>query len=178
MPKLERIDVVARSMDRAQAFCDRMRARIGVELRAAGDAEKAVAGSDIVTTATGARKPVFNGRWLKPGTHVNAVGSNFANKQEIDANAVSRSTRIVVDDWDVARIESGDLLIADQEIGLDWASVEPLANVVAGKTPGRRNESEITLFESQGIGLEDLAAAYRVLELASSSSVGEEIALR
>ena len=102
--------------------------------------------------------------------HINAAGSNFANKRELDAAAVKRADRIVADDVAVARLESGDLIGAEAEAGLDWSAVLPLSDVVAGKAAGRTSPGEVTLFESQGIGLEDLAAACRVLQLAREPS--------
>lgn len=118
---------------------------------------------------------MFDGRWLRAGVHVNAVGSNFPNKQELDVAAIQRADRIVVDDVATARQECGDLLGAEAQAGLDWSTVLPLSHVVAGIVPGRASPQEITLFESQGLGLEDLAAASRVLELARDRGIGMEI---
>jgi len=110
--------------------------------------------------------------------HINAAGSNFANKRELDAIAVKRADLIVADDVAVARLESGDLLGTEAESGFDWSAVLPLSDVVAGKAPGRTSPEQVTLFESQGIGLEDLAAACRVLDLARERGVGTEIPIR
>jgi len=168
LPALERVTVVSRSPARAQDFCDRMAGRTRLVFAASADAEAAVRGADIVTTATGSATPVFDGQWLSPGTHVNAIGSNYATKQEIDAGTVRRSARIVADDLDVARIESGDLLAAAASGQLDWARVVALADVVGGRVLGRGSDDDITLFESHGMALEDLAAACRVLDLAEA----------
>jgi ornithine cyclodeaminase/alanine dehydrogenase-like protein (mu-crystallin family) len=99
------------------------------------DPERAVAEADVVTAATGSSTPVFDGRWLRPGTHINGIGSNFAQKQELDAHTVRRAQRIVVDDMDVARLECGDLLHPDASAGLDWSTVHTLADVVGGFRP-------------------------------------------
>ena len=172
LPKLERVNVVGRSPERVERFCADMKAI--AKLVPANDVRKAVEEADIVTTATGAREPVFDGSWLRPGTHVNAIGSNFADKQEIDATAVRRSNRIVADDVDVARIESGDLIAAK----VDWTRVHPLSDVVGGRLPGRAASEEITLFESQGLALEDLAAGCLAVQLAREQGVGMEIPIR
>src|SRR5262249_54429094 len=113
--------------------------------------------ADIVIAATGAREPLFDGRWLCPGTHINAMGSNYADKRELDGTTVQQADLIVVDDLNVARTESGDLLAPD--VNVDWSAVRALADVVAGKAPGRTSPDQITLFESQGLGIEDLAVA-------------------
>jgi ornithine cyclodeaminase/alanine dehydrogenase-like protein (mu-crystallin family) len=178
LPKLERVNVLGRSPERVRRFCDTMRQRVNLELIIGRDPETAVSEADVVTTITGSREPVFDGRWLRPGVHVNAAGSNFADKREIDATAVQRANRIVVDDVALARIESGDLLSAEVHASLDWNSVQALCQVVASGAPARRPPDEITLFESHGLGLEDLAVAARVLELARAQGIGIEIPIR
>jgi len=179
LPKLERIDVViSRSAERTERFCREMAARTGLTLTPTSDARRAVEGADVITTSTGARTPVFDGAWLTPGTHVNAIGSNFAQKQEIDVTAVRRADVIVADDVEVAKIECGDLIDAAAQGALNWARVHGLAQVVAGEIRGRADANQITLFESQGLGLEDLAAGLRAIELARSRGVGIEIPLR
>jgi alanine dehydrogenase len=174
LPKLERINVVSRSPERARQFCSDVMAAVDVEVVHAQDIEQAVAAADVVTTATGSHRPLFDGAWLRPGVHVNAVGSNYAEKRELDEAAVRRANRIVVDDIAVAKLESGDLM----NIDLDWSAIRPLSDVVAGRTPGRASREEITLFESQGLGLEDLAVACHVLRRARESGAGIEIPIR
>jgi ornithine cyclodeaminase/alanine dehydrogenase-like protein (mu-crystallin family) len=178
LPSLERINVVSRSAENARRFCSSVTAAFDVEAVHAQDVERAVAEADVVTTATGAHQPLFDGAWLRRGVHINAVGSNYAEKRELDAVAVRRANRIVVDDVAVARIESGDLVGAAQEIALDWSSIRPLSDIVAGLAPGRMAPDEITLFESQGIGLEDLAVACHVLSRARESGCGIEVPIR
>ena len=163
---LRKVYVVSRSPERARAFCQRMAARVpGVELCAVERAEQAVREADVVTTITSSRTPVLQGEWLRPGTHVNAAGSNHAARQELDPQAVLRARRVVVDDLEQARRESGDLIAAEPH-GFAWSSALELAAVVAGAVPGRLDADEITLFESQGVALEDVALARRVLEKA------------
>lgn len=178
LPRLERVNVVGRSPERVQRFCRVMAERLHLNLVISRDPEQAVREADVVTTVTGSSEPVFDGHWLRPGVHINAVGSNFAEKRELDATAVRRAGCIVVDDIAVARIECGDLLAAETQASLDWNAVHPLCNVVAGLVPGRTTTDEITLFESHGIGLEDLAVANRVIELAMKRGEGMEIPIR
>jgi ornithine cyclodeaminase/alanine dehydrogenase-like protein (mu-crystallin family) len=172
LPNLERINLVSRSPERARQFCSDL--KVELEVVHAKDVEQAVAAADVITTATGTRQPLFDGAWLRPGVHVNAVGSNYAEKRELDAVAVRRASRIVVDDIAVAKMESGDLIGVD----VDWSSIRPLSDVVAGRAPGRASRDEITLFESQGLGLEDLAVACHVVRRARESGRGIEIPIR
>lgn len=175
LPKLERVNLVSRSSERAQQFCEAMMRSTRLRVVVASDIERAISEADVITTATGVHRPLFSGSWLRAGVHVNAIGSNFAEKQELDATAVRLASRIVVDDMEVARMESGDLIAADAEGQLDWSAVRSLSDVVRGLAPGRTTPEEITLFESQGIGLEDLAAACHVLKRARELGIGMEI---
>jgi len=174
LPSLERINVVSRSPERARKFCSDLMAAVDVEVVIAQDVAQAIAAADVVTTATGSHKPLFDGAWLRPGVHVNAVGSNYAEKREIDTVAVRRASRIVVDDIAVAKLESGDLINSE----VDWSSIRSLSEVVTGRAPGRGSRDEITLFESQGLGLEDLAVACHVVRRARESGRGVEIPIR
>lgn len=174
MPALEHVLVWSRSPERVAAFCAEMGPRVAARLEPAVDLRAAIAQADIVTTVTGASRPVFEGGWLVPGTHVNAVGSNFSSKQEIDAVTLARAARVVADDVDVARTECGDLLLCPD---FDWSRLQSLAAVVAGQVPGRGDDREITVFESQGLGLEDLAMAHVLIREARAQGEGIEIPL-
>lgn len=125
----------------------------------ATSARQAVKGADLVCTTTAAREPVLEGAWLAPGCHINAVGACLPSARELDAAAVARS-RLFVDRRESALAEAGDLLLAVAEgaVTVEHIAAE-LGEVVLGRHPGRRNSNEITLFESLGIGVEDVAAA-------------------
>lgn len=169
------VSVYGRDPTRRAAFAEKMAGRLRVAVEPAASAEDAVGESDIVITATSARNPVLLGRWLRPGMHINAVGVNWANKRELDEEAVRRAGRIIVDDREQAVIECGDLLPLVAAGVLGWDAVHELGDVVAGKTPGRAAFQEITLFESQGLAIEDLAAAAVLIKRARASGVGQEI---
>jgi ornithine cyclodeaminase/alanine dehydrogenase-like protein (mu-crystallin family) len=100
---------------------------------------------------------VVFGEWLKPGVHINAAGSNWVNKREIDEAAVKRSELIVADHREQSKIEAGDLI----DIVEDWSTVYELTDVVKGKV-GRASSEQITLFKSNGIALEDIASALHI----------------
>jgi ornithine cyclodeaminase/alanine dehydrogenase-like protein (mu-crystallin family) len=174
--RLEEVRVFARDRGRLIDFCGAV-AKIGVAVRAAASAEAAVRGADIVVTATSAATPVLAGAWIAPGTHVNAVGSNRPDRRELDGDAVARAGLIVCDSIDQARLEAGDLLLAETVPGMPGPierAVE-LAAVVAGKHPGRPDARAITLFKSLGLGLEDLAAASLVFDRARAAGAGRLI---
>ncbi|MDR5696071.1 MAG: ornithine cyclodeaminase family protein [Armatimonadota bacterium] len=167
------VKAYSRNPERCAAFAEEMVQTLGVQVEAVKSAEEAVEGGDILITATTASQPVLRGSWLRPGVHINAIGSNWAHKQEVDIETVSRSHIVVVDSREQARIESGDLIAAANAGKLNWEEVVELADVVAGRAPGRRSSEEITLFESQGIALEDVTAAKLVYDRAQDLGVGQ-----
>ena len=169
LPYLRRVLVVGRSAGRRNRYIAQMRRRTGLSFEAA-EPEAAVRGADVLITATGSYEPVFDGAQLSPGTHVNAVGSNLAQKRELDAETLHRAGRVVVDSAEVAHLESGDLLMNN----FDWDRLEELGPIVAGQASGREGD-EITVFESHGLALEDLACAVRVLRRARELGIGAEL---
>src|SRR5258708_37171645 len=118
-----------------------------------------MAESDIVVTATTSKTPVFDGSLLRPGTHVNAVGSNSLAKAEVDVTTVTRADRVVVDSIEQSKKESGDLLAPVELRKIRWVQVRELHEVVTGGDPGRESDEEVTLFMSNGLALEDIATA-------------------
>lgn len=170
LPCLREVLVVGRSEERRDRFVAKVRERFDLAVEAAAP-EEAVRAADVLVTATGSAEPLFDGAWLKPGTHINAAGSNYAEKRELDAEVVRRADRVVADSAAVARLESGDLIRND----FDWRRLDELCSVVVGEASGRRTEEEITVFESQGLALEDLVCAVRVLARARESGVGTEL---
>ena len=174
---VERFLVYGRDENRRRAFCTELAADTGVPFEPMARAEEAVRPADIVVTATTAREPVIAGAWLRPGTHVNAMGSNWHNRREVDDEAVERSAIVAVDALDQALIEAGDLVIPAEAGLFSFERAVELGKIVAGEVPGRDSEQQITLFKSLGIGLEDVATAGRVYELARERGLGQELDL-
>ena len=173
--KLDLVRVYSRDAARREAFAKDMAAKIGVRVVAVGSAEEAVRGADIVTTMTNSTKPVLLGKWLERGTHVNAAGVNFAEKAEIDAEAVERADLIAADSVEQSKMEAGDLIQAFARDLKRWDEVREFSGIVAGKIPGRTNRDQITLFKSNGIAMEDVVVAGRVYELARERRMGREV---
>jgi len=175
--KLKRVRAFGRDQQRRETFCREMSERLGVTVEPASSAEAAVKGAEIIITATPALKIVLEGAWLAPGMHINAVGANWAQKRELDAAAVERAGKIVVDSVEQAKMEAGDLIQAFGEDQSRWNAVQELAQIVSGKEAGRNGADQITLFKSNGIATWDLAAAVRVYELAVAKGLGQKIPL-
>ena len=125
-------------------------------MTASNSAEEAVRGADIVVTATNAKEPVLEGGWISDGTLVNAMGSNVANRRELPADLVKRAGLVAVDSIEQARIEAGDLILAES-----WDNVVELQNVKPRYDPNR-----VTIFKSIGLGVEDVAAGAFIYERA------------
>lgn len=172
---LKSVRAFSRTPASRMAFADTMSAEIGVGVEPVDTARAAVEGAEIIVTATDSRQPVLSGEWLTAGVHVNAVGSNFLGKAEIDRAAVRHADVIVVDSKEQAELEAGDLAQAVDDGSLQWANVAELGAVVVGQSAGRREVSDITLFKSVGLAIEDVAAAARVVELARQRGVGRTI---
>jgi ornithine cyclodeaminase len=154
-----------------------MTQQLGVPVEPADSPEAVVKGMDVVITSTSAREPLFDGNWLEAGAHMNAIGSNALIRREIDDTSVRRSTLIVVDSKEQARLECGDLLGPLERGVIHWGQVRELGDVVAGFCPGRRQASDITLFESHGLAVWDLAAGMAVYDAAKAKGIGREIPL-
>ena len=145
-----------------------------IGIHPAGSLREAVDGAEILTTITSAGRPIFPGEWVQAGQHLNVCGSNYPDRREIDGRVVGRADLVVADDAEAARVEAGDLLLAEREGQMNWARVHSLREVVTGST-GSRQPSDVTLFKSVGLALEDVAAGAALLELALARGVGERL---
>ena len=146
-----------------------------IEVVECDSVEDAVRGAQVVATATSASEPVLEGAWLDEGTHVNAIGANDASRREIDSTVVARASVIVTDEPDQARYEAGDLIEPVVEGVIDWHDVHGVDELVGGAIPGRQSPDEITLFESLGTAIGDVALAARAYEMALDRGIGIEL---
>jgi alanine dehydrogenase len=172
--KLSRVIVYSRTEESRKAFAEKMSERLGMEIETTHAPEEPAA-QDIVVTASSSREPVLLGEWLHPGAHVNAAGSNFLFKSELDRNVVKRASLVTIDSREELGLEAGSLL-QPLETGLVVPeAVRELGQVIAGQVPGRQSPEDVTLFASQGIPLEDLAVARLVYDRAVEKGVGREM---
>jgi ornithine cyclodeaminase/alanine dehydrogenase-like protein (mu-crystallin family) len=173
--KLKRVFILSRRPERCDEFIKKMQPHVKVELLAPRSAEEAVRSSQIVTTITNSREPVLKGEWLQPGTHVNAAGGNSLIRSEFDNEVVLRSNCIVVDSIEQCKIEYGEFLTAIESGKRHWEDFTELRDVVAGCKSGRTGASDITVFKSGGIALEDVAIGKTVYERAIERGVGRHL---
>lgn len=173
---LRRIRVWSRDPHSAQQFASWAADR-GFAVEACSDVRTAVDGADLICTVTASRQPLFDGDWVAPGAHLNAVGAFEAGARELPGNLVARAT-VVVDSREEAAKSAGDLLLARQDGLPDKAFDYPeLVEVLSGGRAGRSDDSEITVFESLGLAIEDIAAAAHVVQAAQQQDTGIEVSL-
>ena len=164
------------SKERLKAFSKEMSAKLGIDITAVIDtSEPALA--DIVVTATTSDKPFLMSRWVRAGTHINAMGANAPTKSEIDPDLMKRA-KIFVDFKEQVLTEAGDIIDIVKSGELKEAEISAeLGELVVGTKRGRSDAEEITLFKSVGVAIEDLALALEVYERARKLGIGKEITL-
>jgi len=148
---------------------------IGVKIDVVQSAREAVQGADLLVTVTTAQEPIVKADWLKPGMHINAVGSHRPDLREIDG-ATLAAAKIVVDSREAIMAECGDILLAIQEKAITADTIHAeIGEVLAGKKAGRTSSDEITLYKAVGIAIQDVATAHLVYRKALEQNVGTNI---
>jgi ornithine cyclodeaminase/alanine dehydrogenase-like protein (mu-crystallin family) len=171
LPHLRDVMVVGRAPTRRDSFVARLSAKFPNLLFSTATAEDAVRAADVVVTATGATEPLFDGAWLRPGTHVNAIGSNQSGTREIDLTTLTRASSVIVDSRAVAAQEGGDFLVN----GFNIAEAVELGEVLVGSAEGRRDIGDITVFDSHGLAIQDLVCGLHVLWAAERLGRGHRV---
>ena len=162
--RLGAVTVWGRSLERAAAFAERLGAELGLPVTACASAEAAVAEADIVCTVTNAAEPVLLGRWVRPGTHLNLVGSSYAGPVEVDDDLVLRA-RFIADSREGVLAQGAEFLHA-KAAGLvsDEHVVGEIGQVLDGALEGRQSPDQVTVYKSLGHIVQDLAAAQALYE--------------
>ncbi len=159
------VRVWSRSAGKREEFARKLAERTQIKVQAVDSARDAVSEADVVVTATNAKEPVLEAGWIAPGTHINAVGSNQIGKRELPRDLVyGKADLVAVDSVEQSKMESGDLMIPlKEDAGLSYAAVE-FADIVSRRHTGRTNDTEITIFKSNGLAVEDVAAAGYIVD--------------
>jgi ornithine cyclodeaminase/alanine dehydrogenase-like protein (mu-crystallin family) len=173
--KIRHVQVYSLHEERRRQFAAEMSPVCQTEIEPVPRPEMAAEDKDIIITATTSREPVLNGHWIAEGTHINAIGSNFLGKAEIDAVAVRRCESIAVDSKEQARLEAGDFVQPLEDGSIHWADIHELGQIIVGRYTGRAHPQDVTLFKSLGIAVEDVAVAARVYAAAKAAGVGRQI---
>ena len=174
---IRQVTVVTRTGQRDAEFCAMMRAQLAIPVTPTRDVQAAVEAAEIICTATNCSTPLFRGEWLRPGVHINAIGAYTRTMRELDGVAVQRS-HVVVDHLPAAQAEAGDILLAQAEgaIGADHV-VGSLGQLLAGEIAGRTSPTQITLFKSVGLAMQDAVTAAWIYKVAVEQGVGQRVTL-
>jgi len=169
---ITRARVAARNIEHAQQLVREMQPRVGFPIEPVGTNEEAVRDADVIVTATSSLEPVINRDWISPGAHVNAIGTHSPNSREIDS-ATMAVARIFTDRRESALNEAGDYLLAAKEGLITPESIlGEIGELLIGTKTGRTSATEITLFKSLGLAIEDVVSADYLYQKAQSQNAG------
>ena len=174
---IKRVKVFARTPEHRESYARAMEKELGVEVLPAPSAQACVADAGVVVTITKSAEPVCRADWLAHGAHVNAAGANSADRREIDAETVLRAAVKATDHVEQAKVEAGEFRELVAAGKLVWSAIRELGEFVTGTAKGRTSPSDLTLFKSLGIALEDVAFAELVYQRALAVGVGKPIPL-
>jgi alanine dehydrogenase len=167
------VRLYSRTRARAENFAARAGAELGVRVEVVASVEEAVRGQEIVITATPSRTPIVRADWVAPGAHINAIGADAPGKQELEPE-ILLGARLIVDDL-VQALHSGEINVAVADGRLTRGAVAgSLGEVVAGLKPGRQGPEEVTVFDSTGLIIQDLAVAELAFRLCRERGLGRE----
>lgn len=172
---LKKIFVYSRNTEKREKFSKEMEKLLGVEVAPVEVPSEVMKEADCVITSTTSFEPVFQGAWLRPGVHVNAIGGNFLFKREIDEKTVASARVIAVESREQSRLEAGELLPLVEKGRLQWTDLVELGEIVAGKAEGRVSDEDVTLFKSVGIAIEDIAVAAHTYKAAMAAGLGRSL---
>jgi alanine dehydrogenase len=175
--EIEEVRIFSPNRDHREAAADAAAKRVDAVVRATATVEDAVENAEVVVTITTSREPVLSVTHLRPDCHINAVGSNRIGAAELDESVFSAAKAVAADSIDQAKLEAGDLARAVSAGAMSWDRVVELGSIVAASRTSegwRRPEKGLTVFESLGVGTEDVALARTVYERAKSSGTGRK----
>lgn len=173
--QIRTVSAVGRDRGRLDQFIADMAPKVPVEIRAAASVQDAVSGADLVVTTTTARDPIVESGWIRPGCHINAVGSSIPTARELSSELMARG-RIYADSRESLINESGDFLRAQDHRLIDEnAIVGEIGEVLLEMVPGRTHDEEITIFKSLGLAVEDIASARHVVQAGIERGIGQVV---
>ena len=172
---IKRVKVFARAGERREAYARAMESELNLEVRPAPSGQACVAEADVVVTITNSAEPVCRADWLAEGAHVNVAGANSYDRREVDAETVLRAAVKATDHVEQAKVEAGEFRELVAAGKLAWSAIRELGELVTGKASGRSSPSDLTLFKSLGIALEDVAFAELVYQRTLAARAGRPI---
>lgn len=170
-----RVLVWSRHEERSRAYAEEMVARFGLSVKVAGSAREAVEAADLVITTTPSREPIVQAEWLRPGVHITAMGSDGPDKRELASGVLARADKLVADRLDQC-LRLGEIHHAVVDGTIDVAKIHgELGAIAAGDKPGRELDTEITVADLTGVGVQDAAVAAFVVGAALAAGLGTRL---
>ena len=173
---IEEVRICNRKIEIARKLEEEVEKSFGLKAVSVKTVEEAISGVDVISTTTPARQPLIMDEWVSPGIHINAIGADAPGKQELDPKILKRA-KIVVDDREQA-LYSGEVnvpfsrgIIKESDIYAD------IGEIVTGKKKGRASDEEITIFDSTGLAIQDIATAWMIYQKAIKKGLGKEVEL-
>lgn len=171
---IEEVSVYCRTPSTREEFAKKTSKKYGIDVIPASTAKEAVKGKDIIVTATPSTKPIIKSDWTPPGVHICAIGADAPGKQELDPKILIRG-RVFVDSWEQAS-HSGEINVPLKESLLSKDDIAgTLGQLIIGEIPGRIKDDEITIFDSTGLSVQDMATAALIYERALKKKIGVKI---
>jgi len=162
------------SDEAAGQFSSEMSGKLNLKIIRAKSPDEIIEKSDIICTATSSPTPIFDGKAVREGTHINGIGSHTPNARELDTAIIKRS-KFIADSYEACLKEAGDIMIPIDEGAIDKSHMyAELGEIVTGKKPARADDKEITLFKSNGLAIQDTATAKLVYDKAVETGIGTE----
>jgi len=172
--KIESVKIFDVIEKKAENLAVIAREKFGLNVRMVAIAEDAVRGSDVMVTVTPVRTPIVKSEWIAEGMHINAVGADAPGKEELEPEILRRA-KIVIDDWEQAS-HSGEINVPLNRGMITRASIyAEIGEIVAGAKPGRVSDNEITIFDTTGLAIQDIIAAWHVYEMAEDKGIGRKV---
>ncbi len=176
MTPFEKVYVTTRKIENASAFADKMSKVLNIEIIPTQEIDKYLPTADTIITITTANAPLFKHDLINPnGVHINAAGSNALIRAEIPEKTMEVAEVVAVDSKEVAEIECGDILPLLEKGRLHWNKIAELGEITAGYKKGRLSEDGTTIFQSQGMGLQDIMCAEFIYRKAMLENLGEKL---
>lgn len=170
--KLSRALLYDISGEAMEKFMAKMSEKLDLEIARADSADQILAEADIICTATSAPEPIFDGSKVREGTHINGIGSHTPNARELDTTIIKRS-KFIADSFEACLKEAGDIMIPIEEGAVDKSHMfAELGELIIGRKESRTNDKEITLFKSNGLAIQDVAAAKLIYDKAVQAGIG------
>lgn len=173
---LKEVRVFSRNIERAEAFAKKMAERFDCKIFATKTCQECVENADIITTVTTSNLPTFKAEWIKPGAHINGMGSYTPDMQEMPKEILQKADAIVFDTTDGVLEEAGDFLIPLKEGSINKDNFNgELGQLILGEISGRKSETDITVFKSVGSAVLDVVAGQAIVKKAKALGLGTEI---